>query len=195
MSVTTRATYADVLAVPDHQVAEILDGVLIVSPRPAIRHARASSVLGARLGGGALGSDDPDPWVILDEPELHFGTGHGDVDVLVPDLAAWRRSRLPADALSAAYLTVAPDWVCEVISPRSEQVDRAKKARIYASHGVGWLWFINPIARTLEVLQLREEDTGRGRAWLQVAVYSDDDQIAAAAPFALSLDVGALWRL
>src|SRR5438046_2858295 len=43
------ATYADLRKVPDHLVAEIVDGELITSPRPAYRHAAVSSGLGADL--------------------------------------------------------------------------------------------------------------------------------------------------
>jgi Uma2 family endonuclease len=106
------ATYADVLAAPDHVVAEILDGELHLSPRPAPRHAAASSGLGGALHGPFdRGRGGPGGWRILDEPELHLGA-----DVVVPDLAGWRRTRLPR-LPDEAYFTLAPDWICEVVSP------------------------------------------------------------------------------
>src|SRR5262245_40838427 len=99
-----RATYQDLCEVPDHKVAEILDGELIVSPRPALRHSRASSSVGGNLWGPFQeGRGGPGGWWILDEPELHLGE-----DVIVPDLAGWRRERL-AIVPDAAYLTLAPD--------------------------------------------------------------------------------------
>ena len=125
------ATYEDLCNVPDHKVAEILDGELIVSPRPALRYASASSRLGGILGGPFdLGPDGPGGWWILDEPELHLRD-----DILVPDLAAWRRERLPF-VPDAAYMTLAPDWACEVISPSTERIDRSRKMRIYAREDV-----------------------------------------------------------
>src|SRR6185503_17557356 len=120
-----RATYEDVLAAPRNRVAEILFGVLHSHPRPAAPHARAASVLGVRLGGPFdLGEGGPGGWVILDEPEVHLGE-----HVLVPDLAGWRRERMPA-LPEAAYFELAPDWVCEVLSPGTQAIDRADKMPI-----------------------------------------------------------------
>ena len=178
-----RATYADLLAVPDHQVAELIDGELFVNPRPATPHARASSKLGGALDGPFdSGRDGPGGWIILDEPELHVGD-----DVLVPDLAGWRRTRFPMDAAEAAFISVAPDWVCEVISPSTERLDRARKADVYARAGVASLWLINPLARMLEVLRLTD-----GR-WLQLAVHSDADRVRAEPFHAFELDLATLW--
>ena len=147
------ATYDDLRGVPDHFVAEMFDGELYASPRPALPHAHAATVLGVELGGPFhLGRNGPGGWVILDEPELHFGN-----DVLVPDLAGWRRERvptLPADA----YMTLAPDWVCEVLSPSTETLDRGKKLRIYAREGVAHAWLVDPLRQTLEVLSLASGD-------------------------------------
>src|SRR5262245_23509945 len=113
-----RATYADLVAVPEHLIAEIIDGELITSPRPAPPHLLACSAIGSvlfdRFNGPAGGTTTaPGGWWILDEPELHFGD-----DVLVPDLAGWRRERMPA-LPDLAYFALAPDWACEVVSPHS----------------------------------------------------------------------------
>src|SRR6185503_12126115 len=121
-----RATYEDVLNAPEHMVAEIIDGDLLLFPRPARPHAAALSALGEELGPPfKRGRGGPGGWIILDEPELHFRE-----DILVPDLAGWRRERLPAIE-RAAYMTLAPDWLCEVLSPSTEKVDRAEKLPIY----------------------------------------------------------------
>jgi len=148
-----RATYDDLIAVPEHLVAEIIDGELITSPRPAPPRALACSGIGSVLfdrfngppGGGALA---PGGWWILYEPELHFRD-----DVLVPDLAGWRRERMP-QLPETAYFTLAPDWLCEVISPSSGRLDRVKKMPVYAREGVGHVWLVDPIARTVEVYRL-----------------------------------------
>ena len=135
-----RATYDDLLAVPDHLVAEILDGELIVSPRPAARHARAGSAIGSvvfdRFDGPPGGPDAPGGWCILFEPELHLGP-----DVLVPDVAGWRVERMPSVPDVAAF-TLAPDWVCEVVSPRTASIDRSRKMPIYAREGVRHAWLL-----------------------------------------------------
>jgi hypothetical protein len=103
-----RATYEDLLAVPEHLVAELIHGALVTQPRPAAPHALAASVLGIELGGpfhrGKGGG--PGGWILLDEPELHLRGGH----VLVPDLAGWRRERMPEVPATTAF-ELAPDWV------------------------------------------------------------------------------------
>lgn len=177
-----RATYESLLQVPDHRVAEIVDGDLHVSPRPASRHALAASVLGADLippfhhGRGGQGG-----WWILFEPELHF-----DDDVLVPDLAGWRRQRMPEFPDTAAF-SLAPDWVCEVVSPSTERLDRAKKMPLYAREKVSNLWLLNPLSRTLEVYRLAD-----GR-WLLLATHEGAARIRAEPFDAVELDLAPLW--
>ncbi len=176
-----RATYEDVLNAPENKVAEILDGELFLSPRPAPRHAVASSRLGMVLGPFDEGPGGPGGWWILDEPELHFVE-----QVVVPDLAAWRRERLPAMP-EEAFFSLAPDWICEVLSPSTGRIDRGRKLRIYAEAGVAHAWFVNPLERTLEVLRLREG------AWTIVAVCSDSDAVRVEPFEAIELELGRLW--
>jgi Uma2 family endonuclease len=180
-----RATYEDLLEVPDHLVAEILDGDLYASPRPAVPHARAASVLGTdilapfdREGGGAGG---PGGWWILDEPELHLQE-----DIAVPDVAGWRRSRLPA-LPEAAFFTIAPDWVCEVVSPKTERIDRGRKRLLYAREGVSHLWLLSPSAHTLEVFRLS------GDCWTLVHTFDGDETIHAEPFDAVGLDMSRWW--
>ncbi len=180
-----RATYQDILDLPDGVVGEIIHGVLHTQPRPRARHAMASSRMGVKLGGpfDSDGDDSgPGGWIILDEPELHF-----EETVLVPDLAGWRRERMP-EVPDVAYFDLAPDWVCEVLSPSTAQKDRVLKSDIYAAQGVSFMWLVDPDARTLEAFTLTE-----ARQWLQIAALAEDAEVAvdpfAAAPFKLS----ALW--
>src|SRR5262245_3834972 len=152
------ATYADLCAVPDNFVAEILAGELYASPRPASPHGYAAGALLIELGGPfQKGAPGPGGWVFHPEPELHFGD-----DVVVPDIAAWRRERMPA-VPSGAFIAMAPDWLCEVLSPSTETIDRRKKLPIYAREGVGHVWLLDPLQRTLEVLRLES------RRWSLVA--------------------------
>ena len=117
--------YARFHAVPQYEVAEIIRGGLVTHPRPAARHATASSILGAELiGPFRRGIGGPDGWVILDEPELHLGS-----DILVPDIAGWRRERMPQVPDVAAF-ELAPDWICEVLSPSTEAMDRANHLKL-----------------------------------------------------------------
>jgi len=177
-----RATYEDVLGSLENVVAEVIDGVLYSSPRPAAAHAVAASAIGGELFGPfKRGRGGPGGWIILDEPELHL-----DADIVVPDLAGWRKERMPTVA-DAAYFTLAPDWICEVLSPSTEKIDRALKLPIYARAGVEFAWLVNPRNRTLEVLR-RQEQT-----WVVLAVHKDDD-IVHAHPFEVfALELSILW--
>ena len=174
------ATYDDLRDVPDHFVAEMFDGDLYTSPRPAVPHAHAASVLGAELGR-PFHRTGPGGWVILVEPELHFGN-----DVLVPDLAGWRRTRMPR-CPADAYMTLAPDWICEVLSTSTEAIDRGKKLRIYARESVAHAWLVDPLAHTLEVVCL---EAGR---WSQLGTYEGEARIRAAPFDAIELELGTLW--
>jgi Uma2 family endonuclease len=176
-----RATYDDVLSAPENKVAEILDGELFLSPRPAPRHSVAASRLGAVLGPFDYGLDGPGAWWIIFEPECHFGE-----NVLVPDLGGWRRERLPAIP-DTAFFSLAPDWVCEVLSPSTERIDRGRKLRIYAEAGVAHTWLVNPVERTLEVLRLRDG------VWTIVAVCSGSDAVRVEPFDAIELALARLW--
>jgi Uma2 family endonuclease len=179
-----RATYEDVLAAPKHVIAEIIHGVLYTQARPGAPHTRAASKLGGKLDGPFdSGTDGPGGWVILDEPELHIRGGH----VFVPDLAGWRRERMPRIPMEAAAFELAPDWVCEVLSKSTEAIDRAEKLPIYASERVAHVWFVDPLVRTLEVLRLDGETYRVMQIWR-------DDAVVRAEPFdAIESELGALW--
>lgn len=145
------ATYADLEAVPEHLVAEIIDGALETHPCPRPRHAVVAAELAAELvppfGRGRGG---PGGWIFMVEPELHLGT-----QVVVPDIASWRRSHLPTEP-GTAFVETPPDWVCEILSPSTERTDRGPKRRIYAEAGVGHLWLLDPAAGLLESFTLTE---------------------------------------
>jgi len=182
-----RATYADLEAVPPHRVAEIIRGVLHTFPRPAPRHARASSRLGMQLGGPFdEGRDGPGGWILLDEPELHLGPVE-DGDVLVPDLAGWRRERLPR-LPEEAFFRLAPDWICEVLSPSTAAHDRVEKMPVYAREGVRHAWLIDPIAKTLEVFALG----GDGR-WIMAGVHRESARVRGEPFEAHELALAMLW--
>ena len=174
------ATYDDLCDVPDHFVAEMFDGDLYAFPRPALPHANAAGSLFAEIHK-AFHHKAATGWIILYEPELHFGR-----DVLVPDLAGWRRARLP-NVPPEAYLTLAPDWICEVLSTSTEAIDRGKKLRIYAREGVAHAWLVHPLAHTLEVLS---SESGR---WTQLGKYEGEVKVRAAPFEAIELELGTLW--
>jgi Uma2 family endonuclease len=178
-----RATYEDLSQVPDHLIAEILDGQLVTQPRPSPRHALAATVLGSRLGRPFHdGNDGPGGWILLYEPELHL---HG--DILVPDYAGWRRERMP-ELPEAAAFELAPDWVCEVLSPSTAATDRADKMPIYAREAVGHVWLVDPLVRTLEAFRL---DAGQ---WRLLGVWHDEARVRAEPFDAIELDLTGLWK-
>ncbi|HET6149381.1 MAG TPA: Uma2 family endonuclease [Polyangia bacterium] len=180
---TPPATYEDLLRVPDHLVAEIIDGELVTSPRPAIRHAAASSTLlhdiygsfDRRRPGGAGG------WVILMEPELHV-VGQ----VMVPDLAGWRTEHLPRIG-DEPYFETAPDWACEILSPSTMALDRTRKMRHYAAAGVTHLWLLDPKPETLEVY--RQE----GDSWRVITTAAGAVNVRVEPFEAMELELARVW--
>ena len=176
------ATYQDVLDAPPHKVAEIIDGTLHMNPRPAPKHAWASTGIGESIGPPFnRGRGGPGGWWIVFEPELHLGE-----DILVPDLAGWRRERM-VDYPDAAYFSLAPDWVCEVLSPSTRAMDQGKKRDLYAREGVAHLWFVDPDARTLEAFELREGQ------WVLLKTLTDNDPVSLPPFDAISFSLGDLW--
>ena len=177
------ATYADLEALPGNVVGEILFGVLHAHPRPAAPHAQASSTLGELLGDPfKRGRGGPGGWIILDEPELHFGA-----DVVVPDLAGWRRERMPT-LPETAFFTLAPDWVCEVVSASTEALDRSDKMDVYLRVRVQHVWFVDPVAKTLEVFRRENDRFYVVKTWRDAAVVR-------AEPFdAIEIALADLWQ-
>ena len=178
-----RATYQDVIDAPAHEVAEIVDGTLYTHPRPAPPHAIASSVLGGELNPPFhRGRGGPGGWWILDEPELHLGE-----DILVPDLAGWRRERMP-ERPDTPYFTLPPDWACEVLSGSTRRLDLQDKRPIYAREGVAHLWFVDPTDRTLEAFELRDGE------WVLIALAKDDEPVSIRPFDAINFSLGDLWE-
>jgi len=177
-----KATYQDVLDAPPDMVAEVIAGTLHIQPRPAMRHARASSIIGIEVGGPFdRGRGGPGGWWIVFEPELHLGE-----DIVVPDQAGWRRETMP-EYPDAAYCTVAPDWVCEILSPSTRRIDLVGKRDIYAREGVGHLWYVDPEAKTLEAFELRDGD------WVLLATLVDDAPVSLPPFDAITFPLDALW--
>jgi Uma2 family endonuclease len=177
-----RATYDDLREVPANLIAELVDGEIYTQPRPASLHSRAASGLTEELGPPFnRGRGGPGGWIILYEPELHLGP-----NVLVPDLAGWRRERLP-ELPDVAYFELAPDWLCEILFPSTALYDKRTKLPLYAKHSVAHVWLADPIERSLEVLKLD------GPSYRLEGVFGGDER-ARIAPFdAIEFDVGALW--
>jgi Uma2 family endonuclease len=176
--------YERLLALPEHVTGEILDGELYAMPRPTGRHGMAESVLGAELlPPFQLGRNGPGGWWILVEPEIHFIR---DKEIAVPDLAGWRRARMPAIPEGHRF-ELPPDWVCEILSPNTLKKDRVVKLPLYARYSVAHAWLVDPAERTLEAFALREG------AWTLIAALKDDDPVSVAPFEAVSFSLGDLW--
>lgn len=177
------ATYEDLYTIPGNMMGEIINGRLVVTPRPSRKHVLASSFLGGEIipsychGRG----DGPGGWIVLIEPEIGFGA-----NILVPDLAGWKLERYPEEE-SQNWISVTPDWACEIISPSTEIRDRDEKMAIYAEHGVPYVWLINPIITTLEAYKLLSE------GWFRFAIYNGHKMVKVEPFHEIEIDLGSLW--
>jgi Uma2 family endonuclease len=179
-----KTLYEAIEALPEGVTGEILHGQLHTQPRPAMRHAAAASNLVTELiGPYSRGRGGPGGWWIIVEPELHFVR---DTEVLVPDLAGWRRERMPELPPDQRCESV-PDWICEILSPSTRSKDREIKMPLYARYGVAHAWLVDPDAQTLEAYELR------GAQWAPLAAYGADDTPAAAPFEAAAFRVADLW--
>jgi Uma2 family endonuclease len=177
-----RATYADLDAFPEGTNVELVRGELITSPRPSSRQASAASNLGAILVSRfRFGEQGPGGWIILFEPELRISD-----DCLIPDLAGWRRERLP-ELPEVATFDLAPDWVCEVLSPSTAAHDRGVKLPLYARWGVQHAWLVDPTVKTVEIFRLE------GGSWRVVGTLAGDGKVRAEPFEAVELDLSLLW--
>jgi Uma2 family endonuclease len=178
------ATYQDILSLPQRVVGQIINGDLCVSARPTFGHSGVTSTLGMDLGGPfQRGRGGPGGWWFFDEPELHLSH-----DIVVPDLAGWRVERMPQRPFSKTpFVTLAPDWVCEVLSPGTASTDRVAKSRVYAREGVSFLWFIDPQLRTLEASRLEHG------LWLQLGSWSNADTPRVQPFDAIEIQLADLW--
>ncbi len=177
------ATYEDILALPETLIGEIINGELIAMPRPGPRHARSSSILGVAITGPFdIGQNDgPGGWWILDEPEIHINS-----NIIVPDLAGWRKDLVPNLPAAKAYFEIVPNWVCEVLSKKTAIIDRTEKLPFYYKIKVDYVWLINPEQKTLEVYIRKEDD------W-KVLNFAGK-QLVRAVPFdAIEINLGDLW--
>ena len=176
--------YDQLMALPENLTGEILLGQLHTQPRPAGPHAWTESALESELfrpfSGGRGG---PGGWWILVEPEVHFVI---DSEVCVPDIAGWRRERMPKIPRGHRF-TVAPDWVCEILSPSTASKDREIKMPIYAHYGVSHVWLVDPLAHTLEAFKARDG------GWVKIGAYREDDRVSIVPFDAVTIELAGLW--
>ena len=176
--------YARLEALPANLTGEIIGGRLYTQPRPTTRHALAESGLAMDIGSAYhRGRGGPGGWWILVEPEIHFIR---DTEVLVPDLAGWRRERMPRLPRDHRF-EVVPDWVCEILSPATARTDRVVKMPVYARFGVPYLWLVDPLVHTLEAFALRD-----GR-WTVIGLFQEQDAVTVEPFVEIALELGGLW--
>ncbi|MEZ4220590.1 MAG: Uma2 family endonuclease [Polyangiaceae bacterium] len=175
------------MALAEGENAEVIRGVLVTAPALLPRH---SSVRGRlrRLIGGAFDDDDgaggPGGWWIFLEVDVRLSPH----DIVRPDIAGWRRQRLP-EPWDMRPIDVVPDWICEIISTSNAGRDRVTKRELYAKHGVLHYWIADPVARTLETLRL-DPEAGH---WVDAGAF-DASGRARIAPFtAIEIDLSRVF--
>lgn len=184
------ATYEDIEAAPKGVRAELIDGELFLQAQPAFDHQsvlfRLCGSLDRRFAASTSdGSEPPTGWVFAPGPELWLDGAEPRSRVLVPDVAGWRRERF-ARAPDCHSLVVAPDWVCEILSPSTQRYDRLQKAAAYVGAGVAWTWLIDPVARFVEVFERHDA------AYVRVAAVGAEER-AALPPFGGEAVALAAW--
>lgn len=179
------ATYEDLLALPEGERAEVVAGELRTSPSALPKHSRAVRALGSVIGkpyDDDDGRGGPGGWWILIEVDVRLSLH----DIVRPDIAGWRRSRLP-EPWETRPIEVVPDWICEVTSPSNVAYDRVTKATLYAAHGLPYFWLVDPSERTVESFELS------GSTWLRTGSY-DDTSVARIKPFEpIAIEVAGLF--
>jgi Uma2 family endonuclease len=176
------ATWDDIAALPEGEHTEIIAGEVVVAPRPRPSHGRAQAGLSWLIGGHFDFRDEPGGWWIVVEPETEL-EAH---EVYIPDLAGWRRERVPVFP-DDRPVRIRPDWVCEVVSPSTERIDRISKADVYLRSGVPHFWLVDAESRVLEALAAQDG------VWTRLGAWTDGDS-ARIDPFAaIELDVGAIF--
>nr|BDT37782.1 Uma2 family endonuclease [Myxococcus sp. MH1] len=178
------ATLADIEALPEGVVGEIIDGALYTHARPGGGHVYLGLRLFGELDGPfQLGNPGPGGWWLMVEPGIQ---AEGSPE-FIPDLAGWRRERVPT--LPERQWTTVPDWVCEILSLSTRSYDVRIKRPFYARLGIRHLWLIDLEARTLTVSELREGH------WSEVAVHHEHEDLIRVPPFEdLPLRWSWLWR-
>jgi Uma2 family endonuclease len=175
---------AELDALPEHLKGEIVEGELFVQPRPRFRHARASAFLSHFVGGAYdFDEDGPGGWWIVGEPGIELP----DAPEIAPDIAGWRRERMPKPPPPSEPIRLAPDWVCEVLSPSNRRWDVLKKFPFYARVSVPWLWVVDPSARTLEIRALRDGQ------WTQVSAHGDEDRVRLPPFEGVEIPLARMW--
>lgn len=178
-----KATYDDLYSIPENAVGEIIDGELLVAPRPSRKHTYAASYLDKEIGypyqfGRGRG---PGGWIIIVEPEIALGE-----NILVPDLAGWKREKFPLSE-ETNWISATPDWVCEVLSPRTVRTDRTRKMKLYGQYGVSHVWLLDPEGETLEVFRL---ELG---CWVLLEVFGGNDMVCVEPFEAIEINLADIW--
>jgi len=179
-----KATYDDICGAPENMVAEIVAGELILTPRPARKHGYTSTTLVEEIGPPYhRGRGGPGGWIFIVEPEIMLGE-----DIFVPDIAGWKAERFIREE-EQNPVSVAPDWVCEVLSRSTFRLDRVRKMPKYAAYGVGYLWFIDPEHKTLEIYRLESS------RWFMLGAFDGAEKVRGEPFQEIEIDLSDLWLL
>lgn len=179
--------YAVHAASPEGEIVEVIDDVAYMQARPRPRHARVVTRLAAQLNSFD-GGDAPGGWQLLIEPEIHLPRVARKPQIVVPDLAGWTVASMPELPADEAAIKIAPDFVCEVLSPSTAVLDRSIKMPLYGIYSVSYAWLIDPVLHTVEVFRL-----GADHCWTVVTVVAGDTRVRLAPFEAVEIDLARLW--
>lgn len=182
------ATFADMATLEaEGRCIELVGGGIVDKASPSAAHADAQGALAALLRPRFHRQDGDEPpggWWILPEVDIAFGLH----DVLRPDVAGWRRARVPVRP-SSYPVDVSPDWVCEVLSPSTAHRDLGVKREIYHRHEVAHYWVVDVEKQIL--LVYRREPAG-----YTLVLSAGPGERVRAEPFdACSLDMDELFGI
>jgi len=176
------ATYADLARLPEGTRAEVIGGEVQLFDSPLPRHGRVQSGLLGSIGGPFDFDGAPGGWWILPTVDVELGVH----DIVSPDVAGWRRERVPKFPASRP-IAIVPDWICEIVSPSNERHDTIRKADLYFRCRVPFYWLVRPDERTLQAW--RHSELG----WIVAGTWTDGDKVGIPPFEAVPLDVGRLF--
>lgn len=177
---TRRAHPATAADIQDER-QEVVGGELMWKAAPTFDHGDLQAALCGRLIG-FRGYGRPGGWWLGTEVEVELAPH----EVYLPDIAGWRIERVP-DRPRGKPVRVAPDWVCEILSPSTASRDLGHKQRNYHLARVGHYWVVDPDHQLLEVFRWRE-------AGYELAMAAAVGDTVGGEPFdAISLDLSDIF--
>ena len=172
-------TYEDYAKTPEGERYELLDGELIMAAAPNMAHQNAQSIIGGEFY--VLVRDRNLGWVYFSPTDVYLS----DTDVVQPDLLFISRAR--SHIRTGKNIRGAPDLVVEILSPSTSANDWGYKKDLYARHGVKEFWLVDPYAKQVIVMLLKDG------SYEIVGVYREDDTLRSPTLEGFELDLSRVF--